>query len=156
MEYLPRLSSRVHPETKPYTSQPYSESDAVSLSAASDLNVARSSRANVLVVGPELLVKNVLKLVAPAPRRDGVVQSRGGRLRLPPSPLVPSTVVVKDVDALTAAEQRQLLEWLDASNTRSQVISTASMPLLTRVEASTFNETLYYRLNTIYIDLFEE
>jgi transcriptional regulator of acetoin/glycerol metabolism len=127
----------------------------VSLSAASDLNVARTTRANVLVVGPEPLVKNVLKLVAPATRHDGIVQSREGRLCLP-SPLRPSTVVVHDVDALTTAEQRQLLEWLDAPITRTQVISTASRPLLPRVEAQTFNETLYYRLNTIYIDLFEE
>ena len=154
MEYLPRLSSRVTPETTPY-SRPFSESDSVSLSAASDLNVARATRANVLVVGPEPLVKNVLKLVAPGTRRDGPVQSREGRLRLP-SPWRPSTVVVEDVDALTMAEQRELLEWLDAPTTGTQVISTASMPLLSRVEAQTFNETLYYRLNTIYIDLFEE
>ena len=155
MEYLPRLRSGVNPETKPSTSRPYSESDSVSLSAASDLNVARTTRANVLVVGPEPLVKNVLKLVAPATRHEGIVQSREGRLRLP-SPLRPSTVVVQDVDALTTAEQRQLLEWLDAPNTRTQVISTASTPLLPRIDARTFNETLYYRLNTIYIDLFEE
>jgi len=57
---------------------------------------------------------------------------------------------------LTMAEQRQLLEWLDAPATRMQVISTASMPMLPRVEARTFDETLYYRLNTIYIDLFDE
>jgi len=155
LEYLPRLCSGVNSETKPSTSRPYSESDSVSLSAASDLNVARATRANVLVVGPEPLVKNVLKLVAPAPRRDGLVQSREGRLHLP-SPLCPPTVVVQDVDALTMAEQRQLLEWLDVPTTRTQVISTASMPLLPRIEALTFNETLYYRLNTIYIDLFEE
>jgi hypothetical protein len=155
LEYLPRLCSGVNPETKPYTSQPYSESDSVSLSAASDLNVARATRANVLVVGPEPLVKNVLKLVAPAARHDGLVQSGGGRLHLP-SPLGQSTVVVQDVDALTIAEQRQLLEWLDAPTTRTQVISTASMPMLPRIEDRTFNETLYYRLNTIYIDLFEE
>ena len=155
MDYLPRLCSGVNPDTKPYSSRPYSESDSVSLSAASDLNVARATRANVLVVGPESLVRPVLKLVAPATRRDGLVEPRDGQLHLP-SPLRPSTVVVEGVDALTMAEQRQLLEWLDAPTTRTQVISTASMPLLPRIEARTFDETLYYRLNTIYIDLCEE
>jgi hypothetical protein len=155
LEYLPRLCSRANSETTPHTSRPFSD-PAVSLSATSDLNVARTSRANVLVVGPQQLVKNVVKLMAPATRRDGPVQSQGGQLRLPSSSLQRSTVVVQDIDALTAAEQRQLLEWIDVSNTFTQVISTASIPLLPRVEACTFNETLYYRLNTIYIDLFDE
>jgi transcriptional regulator of acetoin/glycerol metabolism len=65
-------------------------------------------------------------------------------------------MVIQDVDMLTTGEQRRLLEWLDGANIRTQVISTASTPLLARVEARTFNETLYYRLNTTYIDLFED
>jgi DNA-binding NtrC family response regulator len=127
----------------------------VSLSAASDLNIARVTRANLLVVGPEPLVRNLLSLVASGTRRDAMVHAKSGRLELPSSGARPSTVVVHDVDALTTSEQRRLLEWLDAATTHTQVISTASMPLLARVEARTFNETLYYRLNTIYIDLFE-
>ena len=155
MQYPSRLDSGSNPDTAPHASRPFSEPDAVSLAAASDLNVARSTRANLLVLGPEQLVKNVLKLVAPTLKRDIVVQAGEGGLQLPAS-LRPSTLVIQDVDMLTTGEQRRLLEWLDGGSTRTQVISTASTPLLARVEANTFNETLYYRLNTIYIDLFEE
>jgi transcriptional regulator of acetoin/glycerol metabolism len=45
-------------------------------------------------------------------------------------------------------------EWLASSN-RPQVVSTASAPLLPLVEAGVFNDALYYRLNTVYIDLSE-
>ena len=150
-----RLCSGVNPETAPHTSRPFSETDAVSLPAASDLNIARITRANLLVVGPEPLVRNLLNLVASGTRRDAMVHATTGRLELPASGVRPSTIVVHDVDTLTPSEQQRLLEWLDAATTHSQVISTASTPLLSRVEARTFNETLYYRLNTIYIDLFE-
>jgi len=155
LEYPARLSSGVNPETAPHTSRPFSETDEVSLSAASDLNIARISRANLLVVGPALLVRNLLSLVARGTRRDAIVHATAGRLELPASGARPTTIVVHDVDTLITSEQQRLLEWLDAATTHVQVISTASMPLLSRVEARTFNETLYYRLNTIYIDLFE-
>ena len=155
MQYPSRLDAGSNPDAAPHASRPFSEPDAVLLAAASDLNVARSTRANLLVLGPGHLVKNVLKLVAPAGKRDTVVQAGEGQLQLPTASQ-PSTLVIEDVDMLTIGEQRRLLEWLDGANTRTQVISTASRPLLARVEANMFNETLYYRLNTIYIDLFED
>ena len=58
MHYPSRLDSGSNPDTAPHASRPFSEPDAVSLAAASDLNVARSTRANLLVLGPEQLVKN--------------------------------------------------------------------------------------------------
>jgi transcriptional regulator of acetoin/glycerol metabolism len=117
--------------------------------------MARTTQTNVLVVGPNLLIKNVLQLVALDARRDAAVQCQGGRLQLPPVSPQPTMLVVHDVDALTAAEQRTLLDWLEAASTRTQVVSTASVPLLPLVQAHAFNDTLYYRLNTIYVDLSE-
>ncbi len=117
--------------------------------------MARATNTNVLVVGPDPLVKNVLNLVVPDARRDKAVHCQGGRLQLPQVSPQPAMVVVRDVDSLTPAEQRKLLDWLEAASTRTQVVSTASVPLLPLVQAHAFNDTLYYRLNTIYIDLFE-
>jgi hypothetical protein len=156
VQYQSRLGSGANPDTAaPHASRPFSEADEVSRAAASDLKIARCTRANLLVVGPQLLVKNVLNLMAPGGNRDAVMQGGEGRLQLPASPR-PLTMVIQDVDMLTTGEQCRLLEWLDGANIRTQVISTASTPLLARVEARTFNETLYYRLNTTYIDLFED
>ena len=157
MEYQARFcSSNSNSNTAPYTSRPFGGADsAAPPSAAKDLKMARATSTNVLVVGPDPLVKNVLKLVAPDIRRDTAVQCQGGRLQLPQLSPQPAMVVVRDVDALTPGEQRKLLDWLEAATTRTQVVSTASVPLLPLVQAHAFNDTLYYRLNTIYIDLSE-
>lgn len=155
VEYQARLCSS-NSNTAPYSSRPLSGTDSVApLSAAKDLKMAQATHTNVLVVGPNPIVKNVLSMVAPDARRDTAVQCQGGRLQLPQVSSRPAVLVVHDVDALTAAEQRTLLDWLEAASIRTQVVSTASVPLLPLVEAQVFNDTLYYRLNTIYIDLSE-
>ena len=155
MEYQARFCSS-NSNTAPYASRPFGGADfAAPASAAKDLKMARASSTNVLVVGPDPLVKNVLNLVALDGRRDTAVQCQAGRLQLPQVSPHPAMVVVRDVDALTPAEQRKLLDWLEAAGTRTQVVSTAAVPLLPLVQAHAFNDTLYYRLNTIYIDLSE-
>jgi hypothetical protein len=117
------------------------------------MKLARTTRTNVLIVGPESLVRSALGLATSELKADATVQCGHDRLQLPAPASPASTVVVRDVDILTPGEQRRLLEWLGSSNTRTQVVSTASVPLLPLVEASSFDDTLYYRLNTIYIDL---
>ena len=154
MEYPSRLCSGNPEAAAPYTSRPLRANSGAPLSAASDMKLAYVSRTNVLIVGPEPLVNNALSLAAPDLHRDALVQCGNGRLQLPAvSPSRHAIVVVRDVDALNPAEQRRLLEWLEAGSTRTQVISTAAVPLMPLVEAHSFNDTLYYRLNTIYIDL---
>jgi hypothetical protein len=155
VEYQARLCSS-NSNTAPYSSRPFNGADsAAPLTAAKDLVMARTTQTNVLVVGPNPLVKNVLNLVALDARRDAAVQCQGGRLQLPQASSRPTMLVVHDVDALTAVEQRTLLDWLEAASARTQVVSTASVPLLPLVQAHAFNDTLYYRLNTIYVDLSE-
>ena len=151
MEYPSRLCSGANPAMPPYTSRPLrGDESGAPWSAASDMKIARSTRTNLLIVGPA----NALSLAFPELKADAIVQCGGG-LQLPAVSSRPATIVVRDVDVLPPDGQRTLLEWLDASSTRTQVISTASVPLLPLVEAETFDATLYYRLNTIYIDLSE-
>ena len=157
MESQAWLCSRVNPETSPYTSRSRRSADSSALpSAASDINIARTTRTNVLVVGPDRLLGNVLSMVAPDASHDEAIECQGGQLQLPPTASRPPTVIVHDVDVLTPADQRTLLDWLDPANGRTQVVSTSSVPLLPLVESRTFNDTLYYRLNTIYIDLSDQ
>lgn len=157
MESQAWLCSRVNPETAPYTSRPRRSADPSALpSATSDINIARTSGTNVLIVGPDRLLGNLLSMVAPDAKHDEAIECQGGSLQLPPPASRPPTVIVHDVDVLTPADQRRLLDWLDAANERTQVVSTSPVPLLPLVEACTFNDTLYYRLNTIYIDLSDQ
>jgi hypothetical protein len=151
------LCSPVNPETSPYTSRPRRSAESSALpSAVSDCTIARSTGTNVLVVGPARLLGNVLSMVAPDANHDDAIECQGGRLQLPPAASRPSTVIVHDVDVLTPADQRRLLDWLDAANGHTQVVSTSTVPLLPLVQSRTFNDTLYYRLNTIYIDLSDQ
>ena len=60
------------------------------------------------------------------------------------------TLVLLDVGRLTPIDQHHLTAWLDRK--RPQVISTSPASILPLVQAGHFLESLYYRLNTIYLD----
>ena len=62
-------------------------------------------------------------------------------------------VVLQDVDRLDLDAQRQLLTWLDDHAGKVRVISTARHDLFDLVMAGKFLDPLYYRLNTIVVDV---
>ena len=154
MEDSSGLFSRVNPETAPYASTPPRKGDSSDwLSVHADVDLARINKANLLVVGTERLVLGLVSSLVDDANSDVMIRCRDGLLRLPPTSSQSGTVVLRDVDALKQEEQRRLLDWVDSANNRSQVVSTASAPLLPLVEARAFDAALYYRLNTVYIDL---
>ena len=74
----------------------------------------------------------------------------------PGKPLVlPSagTLFLHEVGALTHDDQLRLLAWLERNTGRTRVICTASASLFAEVEAGRFIDTLYYRLNTVSLDV---
>lgn len=154
MAYSSTLYLAAESPSAPYASMPPGTDRSVSPFSL-DLRVARTSKANLFVVGSDRMVANVLSVAVPNMAQCTVIRCKDGRLLLPPVSLRPGTLVVRDVEALTADDQRELLEWMDAVQYRTQVISTTSRPLLERVEAGDFNDTLYYRLNKIYVELSE-
>jgi transcriptional regulator of acetoin/glycerol metabolism len=46
-----------------------------------------------------------------------------------------------------------LLGWLDRSERSTQLIATTDRPLLDLVDTGRFDARLFYRLNTVYLDL---
>ena len=152
MENPSGLFSRVSPEIAPYSSALARRVDSSDwLSVHEDLNLARGNRANLLIVGTELLVSSLVSSLVVDVNSHIMIRCRDG-LRLPPTSSQPGTVVLRDVDALKKEEQLRLLDWMDSASTRIQVVSTAAAPLL-RLKAGAFDAGLYYRLNTVYIDL---
>ena len=129
--------------------------EAWQLSVDIDLELARNTEVNVLIAGPEAGTEGLLRRLLPRAANDVVVTCDHGQLRLPSPIVAVGTVVLREVDALSSAEQFQLLQWLEAPVERGPIVSTATVPLLPLVEAGMFSEALFYRLNTIYIDLFE-
>jgi hypothetical protein len=121
--------------------------------ANADLQLARMTKANLLMIGTEGLVVQLMKSLIPDLNQAIVVRCRGERLMLPPASALVATIVLRDVDALADEEQRTLLEWFRSASGFTQVVSTSSAPLLPRVEAGAFSDLLYYCLNTVCIDL---
>jgi transcriptional regulator of acetoin/glycerol metabolism len=62
-------------------------------------------------------------------------------------------MVVRDVTRLTLADQHRLVRWMDERGAGTQVISTAPAAVTPLVHAGAFLETLYYRLNVLYVEL---
>lgn len=117
-----------------------------------DWRLARGTRANLLIIHSNGVIDEVLDLLQPDLHQPIATWSPGERLVLPPSTR-PGTIILQDVGALAEEDQRRLLEWLDRSSGRTRVVSTTRGPLLPRVESGDFNDTLYYRLNTVCVDV---
>jgi hypothetical protein len=109
-------------------------------------------RVNLLLIGVDGLIWNVLGTLLLDLQEPIVTWCPGQPFMLPPPGRI-GTLILHDVGALTYDDQRQLLKWLEQADGRTQIISTASAPLLPAVKAGTFPENLYYRLNTVCVDL---
>ena len=117
-----------------------------------DLDLARFTRANLFLVGDDDVVIPVVTSLWQSLAAPIVVRNRGERLQLSPTSQPVGTVVLCDVDTLTGDEQLALYDWI-AGNGHAQVVSTSSKFLQPLLEAGTFNEGLYYRLNVVTVDL---
>jgi hypothetical protein len=134
--------------------KPESEVTVDGTSFEDDLDIVRSTRANLLIIGPDWLVIDVLRrVIGDVPYRTIVSACDPRPLRLPLLPLPGSTLVLRDIDKLDAEGQAALFEWLERANGEQQIVCTGSESLPSLVNSGDFDPRLYYRLNTICIDL---
>jgi hypothetical protein len=114
--------------------------------ALEDLQLARRQRTNVLLVGVPPATRVVAEMLG---IEEEVVTWRPGEPLDLPAPAIAGTVVLHEVERLTAAAQSTVLRWLDQTCGRTRVVSTTLEPLWPRVQTGMFSETLYYRLNVV-------
>jgi len=124
--------------------------------------LARAARLNVLVLGMprvtpllsdvEGAIENVLERLLPDLHEPIVSWCPGNRLVLPPVAHA-KTLILHEVGSLVFEDQGRLLDWLERADGRTQVVSTCGTSLLPLVHTGMFNTTLYYRLNTVCVDL---
>jgi hypothetical protein len=107
-------------------------------------------RVNLLLVGPDSVTQHVLLLLLPDLHNPITTWCPGEPLVLPP-PARMGTMILHDVGSLGRDDQYRLLEHLNSTTGHPQIVSTSPTPLLPRVHARTFDDTLYYRLNHIYM-----
>jgi hypothetical protein len=122
-------------------------------SVEDDLEVVFRTKANLLVIGPEILVMDIITRVIAHLPANIVSPCDAGRLPLSLLLLPPGAVVIRDLHKLDADGQAVLFEWLERASAERQIICTASALLLPRVHAGAFDPRLFYRLNTISLTL---
>ena len=116
-----------------------------------DLRGLGMPRVNMLLIGADDVVWRVLgtqlQLASP------IVTWQPGEPFNLPSATGTRTVVIREVGKLTETEQVRLLHWLDGAVGRTQVVCTSGTSLLPQLEGGAFINALYYRLNTVCVDL---
>jgi hypothetical protein len=109
-------------------------------------------RVNILLIGVDGMAWNILGTLLMDLHQPIATWSHGQPFVLPPAGQA-GTLILHDLGRLTLDNQLHLLRWLEEAAGRTQVISTASAPLLPSVKSGRFLEKLYYRLNTVCVDL---
>jgi hypothetical protein len=129
--------------------------DALELQSTSIPSMAEwrsicASRHNVLLEGPPACTEAVLHLLKPYLDKPVTLKRSGAPLELHTKR---GALVMHDIGAFSGVEQDRMLGWLDDPQSRMQVVCTTTEPLFPLVERGLFDETLYYRLNVILLQL---
>ena len=117
-----------------------------------DLLLMGMPRVNLLLIAPDGVVRFVLESLL-LDLHEPIARWRPGRTARVATVDEGGTLVLHESGSLTPDDQLRLLDWLERAEGRTQVVSTSSAPLLPRVHAGGFIDTLYYRLNTVCVDV---
>jgi hypothetical protein len=118
----------------------------------SDLLLLAAAPVNLLVVGRERVTRAIVDQLRRGLRVPVLDWLAGETLALPVYPET-GTLILREVAALTADEQRRVLEWMNHSPGRWRVVSTTTTPLFPLVASRLFDDILFYRLNAMCVDL---
>ena len=122
------------------------------LMTAEPWEAALTSHTSMMVVGPEIVTRIFLEQLRPWLLRPVISVSCDQSL-----PLAGlgsgGTLVLHGIDALSLHDQYKLMNWLEHADGGTSVISTSAQPLLPRIEEGNFLGALYYRLNTLYVEV---
>jgi hypothetical protein len=119
-----------------------------------ELQLMAMPPANLLLIGTGRVMQHILKLLLPV-LDEPISTWRPGDLLILPSAAHAGTIILDGVSALTPDDQHRLLAWSDHAPRRTRVVSTAAASVFPLVEAGAFNDTLYYRLNVVCVDVAE-
>ena len=117
-----------------------------------DCRLARAAGVNLLVMTSGSTNKNLAELLVAEVAQPIITWRPGEPLMLPQSAQT-RTLILHDVGALPLLEQRRLIDWLERDAGQTQVVSTTSASLLPLVQAGAFLARLYYRLNTVCVNV---
>jgi len=116
-----------------------------------ELSLLRTRHPNVLIAGSGDDTEDALGAMV-STFRAPIASWRPGQPLALPAFAGAQTLVLNDVDALPAADQRRLLDWLEHAAGEVQVVATRRRSLIALAESGGFDLHLYYRLNVILIE----
>jgi hypothetical protein len=114
-----------------------------------EIQSLRAGAPNLLLIGPGAVAERFLGPLMPS-LASPIVHLDAANPALPATPV--GTLIVRDVARLTPSHQEQFLAWLNAQ-TETAVIAVSARPLFPRVRRGAFSDPLYYRLNTVLVEL---
>jgi hypothetical protein len=125
--------------------------DVVTASVTTAARQGFLTRSNVLVIGPVAETEATVSAIV-------VTLEKPAYFWTPDVPLPPHAdgraIVIREVATLSPALQLAWLAWLTAQQGRHRhIIATSSIPVFPLVTQGMFLADLYYRLNTILLDL---
>jgi hypothetical protein len=120
--------------------------------AHKDLQVAGMPRTNLLLIGSTGATRIVMEMLWLELREPIVTWRPGQPLDLPAAGSA-STLVLHDINGLTQEQQLLLRQWMDQTGSRVRVVSTTRSSLWPQLKSRAFDDALYYRLNTVCVDI---
>jgi Sigma-54 interaction domain len=112
----------------------------------------RVARPNILVIGAAADVASTVSTI--------VARLPGPVSYLPPDAPPPAVIddaemlVMPDVAGLSPDRQHEWISWLSSPDERRpQIVATSGVPVYPLVKADQFSVALYYRLNTILLEM---
>jgi hypothetical protein len=115
-----------------------------------DAHTLAATHANGVLIGDPFVLRGLLGTVWPLLKKS-VVWIDSARLSLPIESC--GTLILEEAHRLSEPDQAHLLAWLNDGGRMVQVLTTSSRPLFPLVEAASFLEPLYYRLNRVLISV---
>ena len=118
----------------------------------SDWDLACTTQFNLCLLGAGETMNAVMDELSPCLRHPVITLSSNSP-ELPAAGEPVGTLMLSDMEGLALADQHHLMEWLTQTNVPSRVISTSQGSILPMISEGAFLAPLYYRLNTICLDL---
>jgi hypothetical protein len=117
----------------------------------SEWTILRTSPVNGLLVGSPDLTAAAVAEMGKSLRQPLMWWSPDQGIDLPN--LTTGTLAIRDVDDLDARQQEQLVRWIALHAPGVRVLALAREPLFESVTHGRFSAALYYRLNTVVVEV---
>jgi hypothetical protein len=114
------------------------------------LRLLQREHPNLLLIGSDAAIEATLAQIRPW-LRVPIASWIPCENDCPVAPL--RTMIVRDVETLTTTQQACLMNRITECGADLQIVSTTRTPLYVHVGRGAFQTSLYYRLNTIVLDV---